>query len=860
MRASSVIVLLAAAGIACAIPANNGNRFRHRNERTPPFQHRDLPGNRNEDARPPGKDNPAAAARYFVEQRAWPSGIPDGWYDRARAQLRSMERSGFRKTAAGWRWLSLGPTNVAGRMRSMALDPEDPSVVYAGSAGGGVWKSTNSGLDWRVLDDLLPNLRIGAIAVDPFDSHRVIAGCGEGYVAWQGGAAFGSGIHRSTDAGGTWQLLPSTNRSDFDYVFDVDYDPAESGTVIACTGTGIFRSSDHGGSWIRVLTRPVIPFSATAVFSPTQPGVVHAAIEGAGIFRSTDHGSTWTGPLGTGITVNRYSRIVLAAAPSDGNVVYATFTGADEQCAGMFRSDDGGTSWRALQIPRSDLFGDTYMGGQGRFNSALAVHPRNPDILWAGGIDLYRSTDAGRTWKQMSNWYRFQKYPYVHADNHVLLFNPDNGDEILSASDGGLFRTTDGGASFAERSSGMVTVQFHSGTPHPRTDLVIGGTIDNGTLAAFDGQRWNEVAGGDGGYTAIDPVNPRYMYTELYFLHFMRSTDFGQSFQISMIGIPRATGFGTSDPVAFMAPFEMAPQDSRVLYAATNKLYKTTDRAESWTPISANLAAEGYITAIGLSASDPATIYTGASRGRAQRTTDGGSTWSRIDAELPERWITDIAVHARNPARAVYTVSGFGSGHVLLTTDSGTRWRDISGSGAARLPDVPANTVLWHPQRDSVLYVGTDVGLFVTTDLGETWSVDNEGIGNVVIADLKLRADGVLIAATHGRGMYRSSASILEGGSAAPVAAFLGSPYPNPVSPAEGLVVTVPYSLAQEGRVRLRVTDMAGRRILDWDLGKQEPGDYHAHFAAGTIAAGAHTLELLFDGRLLGSRRILVLR
>lgn len=839
MRYATAIVFIAAAGLTSAI-------LHHQ------FQPRPDRGR-------PGYDQPAAAARHFTEQRAWPTGIPADWYDRARAHVSRMEENGMRKSAAGWRWLSLGPSNIAGRLRSLALHPADPSTIYAGSAGGGIWKSTSSGREWRQLDDLLPNLRIGAIDVDPFDPRRLLAGCGEGYVAWQGGAAFGRGIYRSEDAGATWQLLASTDREEFSYVYDVDFDPHETGTVLACTGSGVYRSSNGGDGWTRVLTRPVLPFSATVVHNKTDAGVVYSALEGAGIFRSTDHGRSWTGPHGTGIDVDRYSRIVLAAAPSDGDIVYAAFTGANEQCAGIFRSDDRGGSWRAVAIPRSDLFGDTYMGGQGRFNSSLAVHPTNPDILWAGGIDLYRSGDGGGTWRQVSNWYRFQKYPYVHADNHVILFNPSNGEEVFSASDGGLFRTTDGGLSFAEMSEGMVTVQFHSGTPHPRTDLVIGGTIDNGTLTAFDGERWSEVAGGDGGYTAIDPTDPRYVYAELYYLHFMRSTDFGRTFQVSMIGIPRAAGFGSSDPVAFIAPFEMSPQDSRVLYAGTNRLYKTTNRAESWAPISTNLAGEGYITAIGASPSDARTLYIGASKGRAQVTTDGGASWTRIDGGLPGRWITDIAVSARDARRAVYSVSGFGGGHVFLTTNGGTNWRDISGTGLAGLPDVPANTVLWHPQRDSALYVGTDVGLFVSTDLGATWSVDNNGIGNVIIADLKLRPDGVLFAATHGRGMYRSSMSILDG-AAAPVAASIGAPYPNPVSPAEGMVVTVPYTIVRPARVRLLVTDIAGRRLYNRDLGVQSEGEYRHHFDARSLGAGAHTVELLLDGALVDTRRVIVLR
>lgn len=839
MRLATAIVFFATAGII--VVAVHGDRLPQRGGR-------------------PGYDKPDEAARHFTGQRAWPGGIPAHWFDRARSHVHSMEEKGLRKQLHGWRWLSLGPTNIAGRLRDMALDPRNPATMYGGSAGGGVWKSTNSGHDWRLLDDLLPNLRIGAIAVDPHHPDHILAGCGEGYVAWQGGAAFGGGIYASTDAGESWKLLPATERSEFDYVYDIDYDPFLDNVLLACTGSGVFRSVDGGGQWRRVLARPVLPFSAMVEYSATDPGVVYAAIEGAGIFRSEDHGAEWVGPLGQGIDVAQYSRIVLAAAPSDGNILYAAFTGVDQHCAGIFRSDDRGAQWRAVSIPLSDMYGDTYMGGQGRFNSALSVHPANPDTLWAGGIDLYRSTDGGRRWKQMTNWFRTKNYTYVHADNHVILFNPGNHEEILTASDGGLFRSTDGGESFTEKSAGMVTVQFHSGTPHPRTDFVFGGTIDNGTIAAFDGQRWSEVAGGDGGCTAIDPVEPRYMYTELYYLHFMRSTDFGRSFQVSMIGIPRTTGFGTSDPVAFIAPFEMAPWDPKTLFAGSNRVYKTTNRAESWEVISPNLAGDGYLTAIGLSASDPATIYTGSWKGRAQVSTDGGGSWRRIDTGLPQRWITDIAVHGQDSRRAVFTVSGFGAGHVYLTTDGGEGWTDISGTTDASVPDVPVNTVLWHPQRDSTLYIGTDVGLFVTTDLGATWKVDNNGIGNVVVADLKLRGDGVLFAATHGRGMYRSSMSVFDDTPALPLVASLAAPYPNPLSPGAGLILSVPYTLVRRGAVRLRATDISGRTLVESDLGMQGEGEYTQHFDAGTLAAGALTLQLFVDGALVGERRVMVLR
>jgi photosystem II stability/assembly factor-like uncharacterized protein len=805
-------------------------------------------------------DKPAEAARFFVEQRAWPDGIPSDWHVRAMQHVHTMEAEGLRKQAQGWSWLSMGPFNIAGRIRAMDIAPTTSSVMYAGSAGGGVWKSTDRGVRWRLLDELLPNLRIGAVAVDPFFHDRVLAGCGEGYVAWQGGAAWGRGIYATIDGGENWRLLPSTDRAEFAYVFDVTFDPFQRNTVIASTASGIWRSPDAGNTWTRVLHRPFSLFSAMVVFSQTQPGVAYAGVEAVGVYRTMDHGLSWSGPLTDGMDVRDFSRVVVAAAPSDGRILYAAFTGNDEQCAGMFRSNDGGESWQRAAIPRNELNGDTYMGFQGRYNSSLAVHPGNPDVVWAGGIDLYRSNDGGRSWRQMSNWFRFQTYPYVHADIHAIIFDPHYPETILAATDGGLFVTTDGGASFVERSAAMVTVQFHSGTPHPRSDMVIGGTIDNGTLRTLDGGQWVDVTGGDGGYTAIDPVEPRIVYSELYFLHFLKSTDFGRTFFLSMTGIPRARDFGTSDRVAFIAPFVLAPWNHRTLFAGTYRVFRTDNAAESWAPISGNLAGDGYISALGISSTDPKILYTGASRGHVHSTTDAGASWRRIDGGLPDRYITGFAVHPADARRVLVTLSGFSAGHLHYSSDGGASWLDVSGSGPSGLPDVPANAVFWHPEDDRVIYVGTDVGLFVSTDFGESWQVDNNGIGNVIISSITMRQDGVLFVATHGRGMYRSSASILGSGASRPLLAMVGQNYPNPVSRASGYETVVPYTLPSDASVRLTVHDAAGRLVQDWDFGMQQAGDYHYPFDARRISTGLATYRLYVNGRVAGERRMVVLR
>ncbi len=805
-------------------------------------------------------DKPAEAARFFVEQRSWPGGIPRDWHERAMAHVRGMENGGLSKDAQSWNWLSLGPANIAGRIRGMAIVPSGSAVIYAASAGGGVWKSVDRGRTWRLLDDVLPNLRIGAIAVDPFFHDRIFAGCGEGYVAWQGGAAWGRGIYASEDGGASWELLRSTDQADFDYVFHIAFDPHTRDVVFASTSSGIWRSGDYGVSWQRVLSRPINTFSAMVECSATDPGLCYAGVEGAGVYRSTDHGVSWSGPLVEGIDARNITRVVVAAAPSNGRIVYASFTGSDETCAGVFRSSDAGLTWTRIATPRSELNGNTYMGEQGRYNSTLTVHPSNPDLLWAGGIDLYRSTDGGSSWRQMSNWFRHQRYPYVHADVHAIIFDPYYPETILAGTDGGLFVSTNGGSSFEERSAGMVTVQFHSGTPHPHSDMVIGGTIDNGTLRTLDAGSWSDVTGGDGGYTAIDPTEPRIVFGELYYLHFLKSTDFGRTFYLSMTGIPRSRDFGTSDRVAFIAPFALAPWDHRTLFAGTYRVYRSSNASESWDAISGNLAGEGYLSAIGVAKSDRSVLYTGGSRGHIHVSTDGGGAWTRVDAGVPDRYITDLAIHPTDARRVLVTLSGFSAGHVHRSTDAGATWSDVSGTGASGLPDAPANTVFWHPEDDNIIFVGTDVGLFVTTDAGISWTKDNNGIGNTIIVDIVMRPDGVLFLATHGRGMYRGSYSILASSGSRPLLVLVGQNYPNPVSRATGYETVLPYTLPVGGNVRLTVHDAAGRRVLDRDFGSQAAGEYRYPFDARGIASGLAVYRLYVNGNIAGERRMVVVR
>ncbi|MDH7516450.1 MAG: hypothetical protein QHI48_11325 [Bacteroidota bacterium] len=795
-----------------------------------------------------GTDRPGDADRFFYEQRAFPDGtVPREWRERAAAHIGLMESDGFAKGGEAWRWVSLGPANIAGRIRALAADPTDFRILYAGAAGGGIWKSTDFGSTWKALDDFLPNLRIGSIAVHPVRPATVFAGNGEGFVTWQNALAFGRGIYRSDDAGSSWRLIPSTANDDFAFVFDIAFDPFDVSTVLACTRAGVMRSTDGGETWSRLRLAFAQARGMMAVFSRTTPGLVYAALEGTGVYRSTDHGTVWQGPLPVGLGAGDFTRVQIAAAPANGDVLYAAFTAPDEHCAGLFRSTNRGADWERAATPTNEIDGTDYMRRQGRYNSVLAVHPNDPDIVVAGGIDLYRSTNGGREWKQMTNWYPFGGYPYVHADQHAFLFDPSNPARVVAACDGGIFRSTDGGTTFADANAGLVTVQFHSGAPHPSSDVVLGGTIDNGNLRVRSGSSWVGVTGGDGGAAEIDFTDPRVMYAEIYYLDFFKSTDGGApgTFRPAMEGIPRNPDGGTSDRCGFIAPFVMDPENTSVLYAGTYRVYRTTDGAGHWEPVSGDIAAGGYLTALAAAPLRRGVLYAGSSTGAVFVTTDGGGSWSDVSAGLPHRFVTDIAVDPRDPAVAYVTVSGFGTGHVWKTSDFGAVWVDISGKPPASLPDVPANTIALHPRRGERLFAGTDAGVFISPDGGGTWEPMNEGMGNVTVADLRFRQDGTLFAATHGRGMFKTAASLFDGDetTARRGMRLLGL-YPLPLHASWNRNLVVHFLADERDVFTLEIFDAAGHAVRRLDLGTRDAGEYRAAVQVSDLPAGVYFLVL----------------
>jgi photosystem II stability/assembly factor-like uncharacterized protein len=421
-------------------------------------------------------------------------------------------------------------------------------------------------------------------------------------------------------------------------------------------------------------------------------------------------------------------------------------------------STDAGSTW----TDRSTADVDT---GQLGYNTYLAADPRDELTAYIGARDLFKSTDGGETWSNLTrNFYNigagFQYAPggsATHPDQHALTFSPANPNEFYLGNDGGVSKTTDNGNTFRSLNATLTLTQFIGIALHPTNPAIsYGGTQDNGTQTRSADATWYEVLTGDGGHAVINPLDPSVVFMTYVRGDIFRLVNDGKTFDLQ-IGSNETFGESFQRRIAFYPPFVGNGVDA-TLYFGTWRLFISTNMGNSWFAPSGFLDLTKGITAVGpdvLSAiavarSNTNVIYTGSAQGRAMRSTNGGQSWVDVTAGLPNRSITSIAVDPSDPSTAYLTVSGFNSGHVFRTTNTGSTWADVSGG----LPDVPANALLVDPADPDTVYLGTDIGVFRSTMQGNDWRSFNRGMPPVVVHGFSANSSGMIQAATYGRGAY----------------------------------------------------------------------------------------------------------
>ena len=765
-----------------------------------------------------GSDDPFASLSAAREaMRAMPRySTPDGRW------IEPRDRRVLRSTSPGdsttrrlddspgplGKWRFLGPGNIGGRTRVLIVDPVQPHIMYTGGVSGGIWKSVSAGAKWEPIGDDLANIAVNALVMDPRDSSTLYAGTGEGYFRESvRGTALplrGDGIFVTRDAGETWTRITPPGSSDFHFVNDLAVSAHDSTRVYAATRTGVWRTSDGGTNWTRILPTNVTGGCLDLAHRGDTDGDYLFAscgtFEQSAVYRGRNAESD--APWETVLSEENMGRTSLAIAPSNPSIVYA-LAASNEQgnynqgLLAVYRSASNGDpgSW----VPRVEndsghltetllLTNPVVAAGDlcnvaseewvtmGWYCNTIAVDPVDPNRVWVGGVDLFRSDNGGGSWGVASYWWGNPGVDasYVHADQHAIVFHPRydgaSNRTLYFTNDGGVYRTDDalgetatGTQALCDPDNSKMTftplnnsygvTQFYHGAATPDGRTFLGGTQDNGTLLGTldDGpNQWRNVLGGDGGYVAIDQDQPRYMYGESQWGYMARSTNGGEGWRRTFSDL-------RGEQFLFVAPFTMDPNyETRRLWLGGRSLWITNDRGDNWRPASAPFPA--LISAVAAHPTNSDVVVAGTSEGHIARsssaTTGTPSTpWPRVQPR--QGFVSSLAFDPSEPTTIYATYAGFGGSHVWVSSDSGATWTPRDGN----LPDMPVHAIAIDPTNRDRLYLGTDLGVFVSLDRGHTWAVENTGFANAITEAVFIGqgASGPAVYAfTHGRGAWRA--------------------------------------------------------------------------------------------------------
>ncbi|MEW6368902.1 MAG: glycosyl hydrolase [Acidobacteriota bacterium] len=703
---------------------------------------------------------------WMLRQRAYPRGIPAGALSRAATAADRVDAETARHTPAvlAPKWTLVGPTNIGGRVLDIALDPALPNTLYVAAATGGVWKSADAGATFTPLWPSNYPQAIGAIAAA--SDGTLLAGTGEASAGGGSLAYGGDGVYRSTDRGKTWA---NTGLSTSGAIGRIAVDPKDPKRVfVAAAGSlfnpggerGLYRSTDEGITWTRVRAGANSTTGAVDVaIDPLNPNRVYVAMwdhirspdlrrysgAGSGLFRSIDGGTKWK-RLGGGLppSTTDLGRIGLAVAPSNPSRLYAVVIRSGGVLEGFYSSSNGGDSWTKLpsdvQLTRSQA---TYGWWFGR----VWVDPADENHVFVGGVPLMESFEGGRGWRE--------EYE-PHVDHHAMVWDDNVPGRVYLGTDGGVYRSDVNGAGEWVKAKYEPYTQFYTvDVGEQDSTHLVGGTQDNGSLRSYPGA-WNEYYGGDGLANLISYEDLNAVYACAQYGYCARSTDGGDTF----FDFTRAT---ISARRNWLTPLVFDPNDPSVMYYAGDRLNRSTDGGQTWQVISPDLAGGpgrdkqypfGTITTVAAAKTSASTILVGTDDGRLWFTTNLGQGWTHAqDPDLPSYWITRVAVDPANAKVAYATYSGYRAGvdepYVVRTSDGGATWANITGN----LPPAPVNDIVVHSK---MLYVGTDVGVYLTRDSGRTWLSLGLGLPRTPVTDIRLHASTrTLFAATYGRGIYR---------------------------------------------------------------------------------------------------------
>jgi len=711
------------------------------------------------------------------------------------------------------KWRFLGPDIISGRCTDIAVPKGSKHTIYVGAATGGVWKTVNSGITWEPIMDDVASISVGDIAVAPSDPDIVWVGLGEANI-FRASVA-GTGVYKSTDAGKTWQHMGLADTHTIGRIIihpenpDIVYVAAPGHEWTYNKERGVFKTTNGGKTWDKILYINEKIGAADLVMDPSDSNVLYASMwnrtrrrwsdpmpgPGDGIFKTTDGGKTWKQKTKGLPDFKLTGRIGLDIARSNPNVIYAFIdnhnpgrmpekgerdaygrlkTGRVIKGAEVYRSDDKGETWRKVSPDNRMMegFGGTY----GWVFGQMRVDPNDENTIYIMGLALAKSTDGGKTFKRLY-------FPGLHGDHHGLWIDPEDSNYLINVNDGGVNVSYDGGIIWRDFHTIHPVVQFYNVAYDMEEPFNVYGSVqDHGTYKGNVAHnlprrrrerrpvtRWESAPGGEGTHIAVDPLNSNILYSSSFYGRLQRS-EFKNGVWVSVSIVPKA---GEGEPPLrgqWMAPTIISPHNPSVIYHGMQYLYRSMNRGDTWERISPDLSYNDpdklgklpfaiphqCLTAISESPFQFGLIYTGTDDGRVHITRNGGVSWTEIIKGLPyNKQVSRIVASKYDKGTVFLILNGRRdddfADYIYKSTDYGKTWADISGN----MPGGPVNVIREDPKNKDVLYVGTDLGVYVTIDGGKKWHVLANSLPICFVWDLIIHPrDNALVIATNGRGMY----------------------------------------------------------------------------------------------------------
>lgn len=711
------------------------------------------------------------------------------------------------------KWRFLGPDIISGRCTDIAVPKGSKHTIYVGAATGGVWKTVNSGITWEPIMDDVASISVGDIAIAPSDPDIMWVGLGEANI-FRASVA-GTGLYKSTDAGKTWQHMGLADTHTIGRIIihpenpDIVYVAAPGHEWTYNKERGVFKTTNGGKTWDKILYINEKIGAADLVMDPSDSNVLYASMwnrtrmrwsdpmpgPGDGIFKTTDGGKTWKQKTKGLPDFKLTGRIGLDIARSNPNVIYAFIdnhnpgrmpekgerdaygrlkTGRVIKGAEVYRSDDKGETWRKVSPDNRMMegFGGTY----GWVFGQMRVDPNDENTIYIMGLALAKSTDGGKTFKRLY-------FPGLHGDHHGLWIDPEDSNYLINVNDGGVNISYDGGIIWRDFHTIHPVVQFYNVAYDMEEPFNVYGSVqDHGTYKGNVAHnlprrrrerrpvtRWESAPGGEGTHIAVDPTNSNILYSSSFYGRLQRS-EFKNGVWVSVSIVPKA---GEGEPPLrgqWMAPTIISPHNPSVIYHGMQYLYRSMNRGDTWERISPDLSYNDpdklgklpfaiphqCLTAISESPFQFGLIYTGTDDGRVHTTRNGGVSWTEIIKGLPyNKQVSRIVASKYDKGTVFLTLNGRRdddfADYIYKSTDYGKTWADISGN----MPGGPVNVIREDPKNKDVLYVGTDLGVYVTIDGGKKWHVLANSLPICFVWDLIIHPrDNALVIATNGRGMY----------------------------------------------------------------------------------------------------------